>query len=308
MINDSRNLLFGLTPPQPFFSVCIITFRRTLLLGQCLASIAPGQQTLHASLYEIVVSDDCPDGSSRDFVEQTGYARWIQGPCRGVAANRNNVAMAARGSWIVFVDDDECPEPDWLENFYLVAKSGKWDVLEGRVDPINYPDSLLWYAPRVSTGGNFCTANLAIRYQILLQLGGFDERLRVSHEDMELGYRISKAGLRSQFIQNALVKHPARRISFSQAWRGMIQQQCQSFVLQHRDGRFGRCESPNAIYISLWSLRFCIRTLRLEWAYKLPGHWRRPIQSILLRLLVLPVASINILCAPDMQLLANKKP
>jgi GT2 family glycosyltransferase len=292
---------------NPFFSICIITFRRTSLLQRCLACVAPGRQTLHPSLYEIVVSDDCPDGSSRAFVEQTGYARWIQGPSRGVAANRNNVAMAARGSWIAFVDDDECPEPNWLENFYLVAKSGNWDVLEGRVDPTDYPDSLLWYAPRVTRGGNFCTANLAIRHQILFQLGGFDERLCVSHEDMELGYRINKADLRSQFIQNALVKHPARRNSFSKTWRAMIQQQCQTYELQHRDGPSGRRESPNVIYVSLWSLRFCIRTFRLEWAYKLPGHWRRPLQSILLRILVLPVASIKILFAPDLQVLANQK-
>ena len=225
-----------------------------------------------------------------------------------MAANRNNVAKCARGHWIVFVDDDECPEPDWLENFYLVANSGNWDVLEGRVEPIDYPDSLLWYAPRVSSGGNFCTANLAIRQKVLFLLGGFDEGLRVSHEDMELGYRIQKAGLRSQFIRNALVKHPARRISFSQAWRGMIQQQCQIFVLQHRDGFYGGRESSDTVYVFLWSLRFFIRSLRLEWAYKQPEHWRRPIQSILLRILILPIASIQIRFSRDYHVLAIQKP
>lgn len=299
-------MLFS-SPSDLMLSVCIITYRRISLLKQCLDCIAPGRQTLHSSLYEIVVSDDCPHASSRIFVEQLGFARWIQGPSRGVAANRNNVAMAARGSWIVFVDDDECPEPDWLENFYLVAKSGNWVVLEGRVEPIDYPDSLLWYAPRVSTGGSFCTANLAISHDAFFQLGGFDERFRVSHEDMELGLRIHKAGLKTKFIKNALVKHPARRITLSQAWRVMIQQQCQSFALQHRDGSFGHCESLNAAYIFLWSSRFFIRTLRLECAYKLPGHWRRPIQSILLRILALPLASFKILFAPDLQVLANQK-
>jgi GT2 family glycosyltransferase len=293
--------------PDLFFSICIITFRRTALLKQCLDCIAPGRQTLDSSLYEIVVSDDCPYGSSRTLVEQTGFARWIQGPTRGVAANRNNVAFAARGRWIVFVDDDECPEPDWLENFYLVAKSGNWDVLEGRVDPTDYPDSVLWYAPRVSSGGNFCTANLAIRHQVLFQLGGFDERLRVSHEDMELGSRINNAGLRSQFISNALVKHPARRTSFSQACLAMIQQQFQSFVLQHRDASFGQRVFPDAIYICLWSLKFCIRIIRIELAYKLPGHWRRPIQSILMRILLLPVASIKIWFARYNLVFANQK-
>jgi GT2 family glycosyltransferase len=307
MVSISDDIMHFSTSSDLIFSVCIITYRRISLLKQCLDCIAPGRQTLHSSLYEIVISDDCPDGSSRIFVEHLGFARWIQGPNRGVAANRNNVAMAAKGKWIVFVDDDELPEPDWLENFYVVAKSGNWDVLEGRVDPTDYPDSLLWYAPRVSSGGNFCTANLAIRYQVLLQLGGFDERLRVSHEDMELGYRINKADLRTKFIQNALVKHPARRISLSQAWRVMIQQQCQTFVLQHRDGFYGGRESPDTVYIFLWSLRFFIRCLRLEKSYKQPEHWRRPIQSILLRILILPIASIQIRFG-GYNLLAIQKP
>jgi len=290
-----------------FLSVCIVTYRRPALLQKCLECIAPGRQTLDPALYEVIISDDCSEQSARSVTENSGFARWIQGPCQGIAANRYHVARAAIGVWIVFVDDDEYPEPDWLENFYYVAKSGDWDVLEGRVDPIDYPDSLLWYAPRVSSGGKFCTANLAIRQQILSQLGGFDERLRVSHEDMELGYRIRKAGLRSKFISDAVVNHPARRISFSQAWQVMMQQQFQAFVLQHRDRRFGWSESPNLIYIFFWSLRFFIRTLRLEMAYKLPGHWRRPIQSILLRIVVSPLAILKIWYAPDLQVLANQQ-
>jgi GT2 family glycosyltransferase len=290
-----------------FFSVCIVTFRRQILLQNCLACIAPSRQTLDPSLYDVIISDDCSEQSARPVTEKCGFARWIQGPCQGIAANRNHVAGSAIGDWIVFVDDDECPEPDWLENFYHAAQTGKWDVLQGRVEPVDYPDSLLWYAPRVSSGVSFCTANLAIRRQALFQLGGFDERLRVSHEDVELGARIHKSGLRSAFIGDALVLHPARRISLSQAWNVLIQQQCQSFELQHRDGRFGFSKSPNLIYILIWSLRFFVRTFRLEMAYRLPGHWRRPIQSILLRLVVSPLAILKIRYATDLQVLANQQ-
>jgi succinoglycan biosynthesis protein ExoM len=255
----------------------------------------------------VIVSDDCPEQSARPVIEKSRFPRWIQGPSNGIAANRNHVARAAIGEWIVFVDDDERPEPDWLENLYVAAITGDWDVLQGRVNPTEYPDSLLWYAPRISSGGNFCTANLAICRQALFQLGGFDESLRVSHEDMELGSRIHKSGLRSAFISTALVNHPARRISLAQSWQIMIQQQCQSFVLQHRDGRFGFNESYNLIYIVMWTLRYCIRTLRLEMAYKLPGHWRRPIQSIFLRIVASPVAILQIKTAPDLQALANRR-
>ena len=293
--------------PSIFFSVCIVTYRRPALLQKCLDCIAPSRQFLDPSLYEVIISDDCSEQSARPVTEKSGFARWIQGPSQGIAANRNHVVGAAIGEWIVFIDDDELPEPDWLENFYHVAATGKWDVLEGRVAPICYPDSLLWYAPRVSSGGRFCTANLAIRRQILFQLGGFDERLRVSHEDVELGIRIHKSGLRSAFIREALVKHPARRISLAQAWQVMIQQQCQCFVLQHRDSRFGRRACTTPIYIFIWSLKFCIRIFRLEMANKLPGHWRRPIQSILLRMMASPLAIHKIWFAPDLQVLANQQ-
>ncbi|MFN9660675.1 MAG: glycosyltransferase family 2 protein [Cyanobacteriota bacterium] len=277
-----------------FFSVCIVTFRRPLLLANCLECIDPSRQTLHPSLYEVIVSDDCQDCSAKNVVKNFSFARWIQGPARGVAANRNHISRAAYGKWIIFVDDDELPQPDWLEKIYEAAYSGEWDVIEGRVEPVNYPDNLLWYAPRVSKGGTFCTANLAILRQALFDLGGFDEKMSISHEDIELGFRIVRADLRTVYLSDALVIHPARRMNIKQVWHRMIQQQCQCFDLIHVDD-CSRLNAPLGVfYLAGWLVRFWFIVLRLEWTSKPRGHWKRQLQAYLLSALTLPVAACSI--------------
>jgi GT2 family glycosyltransferase len=282
-----------------FLSVCIITFRRPFLLAKCLRLIAPGIQTLNHQHYEVVVSDDSPEGSSRDVVEHTGFARWVQGPFQGVAANRNNVAKSARGHWIVFVDDDELPEPDWLEKIYQGAISEQWDVIEGRVEAVDYPDNFFWYAPSILSGGRFGTCNLAIRRELLFALGGFNEQLRVSHEDVELGGRIQAARLRTVFIADALVKHPARRMSLHQVWHRAIQQQCQTFLLHGSQVTSKRHHLSFVISLLKWSAIYLVRVSRFEFTFRVKRHWRRPLQMTLLIAFACPVASLQIFRTKD---------
>ena len=278
--------------PRVFFSVCIVTFCRPVLLGQCLERVAPGYQTLDPLLYEVLVSDDCPEGSAREVVHQTAFAHCLQGPSRGVAANRNCVAKAARGVWIVYVDDDELPEPDSLQQLYNAARSGDWDVIEGRVEPVGYPDSIYWYAPRVPHGGCFVLANFAILREALYELGGFDERFRCSHEDVELGIRIQEAGLRTVFVSGALVWHPARNRTLVQVWRSLIQQQCQTFDLYHRQEALTGLQG--LFFLMTWTAKYWIRVLRIEWSLKPDLHWRRQVQANVLRAVACPVASLRL--------------
>jgi GT2 family glycosyltransferase len=279
---------------HPIFSVCIITFRRPSLLKKCLDCIAPGRQVLSSDLYDVIVSDDCPEGSSRATVQATGYARWIQGPSRGIAANRNNVARAAKTDWIVFVDDDELPSPDWLAQMYELAISGDWDVIEGRIEPVDYPDSILWYAPIVRSGGMFCTANLAIKRDLFFSVGAFNEALRISHEDIDLGERIKAAGLRSFFLDSACVLHPARRVSFQQVVKRTIQQQCQSYLLPSRNNKTGWRASPT---VAAWSLKYLYRTFRLQRSAEGFSRWRSLLMATLFRTFCCPIACIRIICS-----------
>jgi GT2 family glycosyltransferase len=278
-------------PPTLTFSVCIITFRRPALLQQCLDCIAPSQQTLDPSKYEVVVSDDCPDQSARYVVEHSGFARWIQGPSQGIAANRNNAAKAANGDWLVFVDDDELPTPQWLEKMFASAVTRKWDAIVGPVEPVDYPDSIFWYAPTLR-GGTFGAGNLAICKSFLARCGGFDESLKISHEDTELGERISSLGARILFHDSALVLHPARRMSLQEVCSRAVQQQCQSYRLHNSDSQRAWPDYPAFL---VWNLKYLYRSFKLQFAVADPRRWKSFILRAVLGIVCWPVACFQLI-------------
>ncbi|QIF02938.1 glycosyltransferase [Roseimicrobium sp. ORNL1] len=276
----------------PFLSVCIITRGRPALLRQCLERVVRGQ-LLERARYEVLVSDDDPQGSAREVVEQFDGVRWIQGPGRGVAANRNTVARGSTGEWIVFVDDDELPEANWLEEMHKAACTGRWDVIEGMVESVDYPDSIFWYAPSVMSPGVFCTANLAIRRELLFALGAFDERFAISHEDMDLGRRIRASGIATTFLPLALVKHPARKESLSTAFSRAIQQQYQTFRLLHGSDAPTLCGKMSALALPWWTIVYLYRCMRIEAAAEGVGRWKRYSIDSVIRLLCAPFAAVR---------------
>ena len=236
--------------------------------------------------YQVIVSDDCPARSSHDVVLESGFATWVQGPNRGVAANRNNAASASNGDWIIYLDDDEIVGKMWLESIYGAILAGNFDVIEGRVEPTNFPDSILWYAPAISSGGAYCTANLGIRRDLFLSIGGFNEKLSVSHEDIEMGTRIRKASPRSVYLDVAVVYHPARKLALSQVWRRMINLQLTSFTMKNPD--CAGLSDRHIISLCEFTLKYWYRVSRLELAARQPKHWRRPILACLLLALTMP--------------------
>ena len=278
---------------QCTFSICIVTFRRPDLLKRCLDSLPSQLEKFDPCQYQVIVSDDCPARSSYEVVSGSGFATWVQGPNRGVAANRNNAANAANGDWIIYLDDDEIVGKIWLETIYDAILSGKFDVIEGRVEPTGFPDSILWYAPVISAGGAYCTANLGIRRNLFLRLGGFNEKLLMSHEDIEMGNRIRKACLRSIYLDEAVVYHPARKLALSQVWRRMISLQITSFTMKNPD--FAEFSVRHIISLSDFTLRYWYRVLRLELAARQPKHWLRPLQAFLLLPLTIPIGFLKTL-------------
>jgi GT2 family glycosyltransferase len=166
----------------------------------------------------IVVTDDSRDGAVREMLAaRFPKVRWVAGPRRGPAANRNNGARAATKEWIVFLDDDCIPQPGWLTAF---ARREDAEVIEGRTvcpDPSDNP-----FTEQVEnlTGDNFWSCNLAIRRSVFFELGGFDEDFtEAAGEDMEFAWRIRRRGSRTAYVPEAEVQHPARPPSLARFWR-----------------------------------------------------------------------------------------
>jgi len=217
----------------PTFSIIIPTCHRNDDLAKCLERLAPGRQTggelineerrkaldLEAAVsgeetigftYEVIVTDDGRDSTAQAMIAaRFPWARWVEGPKRGPASNRNNGARNANGEWLVFTDDDCMPAPDWLAA-YAASLQG-YEVLEGRTRAYGLRTRLDEECPTNEYGGYLWSCNFAINSLLYEKLGGFDERFPApAMEDVEFHTRIRKLGLRPKFIQDALVLHPWR--------------------------------------------------------------------------------------------------
>lgn len=198
----------------PLFSVVIPTRDRNETLALCLDRLAPGAQALPHDHYEVVVSDDSEHGAARELVtDRYPWVRWVAGPRRGPAANRNAAARGARGEWLAFTDDDCLPGPTWLAAFAdaIAENAATLEALEGRTTCSAGLNSPRQTAPVNLTGGLLWSCNFAIRRAGFEAVGGFDERYPYPHmEDADLKVRLQKSGYMIRFVPDAEIDHPPR--------------------------------------------------------------------------------------------------
>lgn len=214
-----------------FASIIIPTCNRPQDLRMCLERIK-AQLPADGSV-EVLVTDDGASDMGREAVaEVMPAARWLRGPRKGPAANRNSAAMCASGEWLIFLDDDCVPSLNCVPA-YLAAmreKPRQACVFEGAVRATPAPPSLLWEAPETLRQHTHltCSCNFAIRAEVFHLIEGFDERYRagVYAEDTDLGARLARAGYRVRFLPDASVEHPIRRMpdvsKLAKRWEGKV--------------------------------------------------------------------------------------
>jgi GT2 family glycosyltransferase len=208
------------------FSVIIPTFNRAASLRRVLSGLCG--QVYPTDLMEVVViSDGSSDGSAQVVrnLHLPLTLKLFEQPHRGPAAARNLGIERARGPFVLFLDDDVIPSPR------LVAEHARGHgtmtdlALVGPLLPATTPRSPwsrweAWTLQRQYTAlqaekwsmtfRQFFTGNASLRLEHLQRAGGFDTRFRRA-EDVELGLRLSKLGVRFIFNPAAGVDHIAQR-------------------------------------------------------------------------------------------------
>ena len=253
---------------EPRFSVVIPTYRRNDSLALCLERLADGAQTLPAREYEVIVADDAPDGeNARRMVEERfPSVRWVAGPGKGPAANRNRGAAEARGAWLAFTDDDCLPQPGWLAGYAAridAADGAALRVLEGpttagdagRIEPF-------FTAPLNDVGGLLWSCNFAIEHRFFDEIGRFDDGFPFPHlEDVDLRLRLEDRGQAYPFVPEAVVAHPPRPVGSVFKW---VESQESAFYLARKRrvpvGQYGQ-SFMSYLRILFHSLRAC-RTMK----------------------------------------------
>ena len=195
-------------------SVIIPTCNRNELLRKCLDALKPGVQTIGGTNYEVIVTDDSKESIAAEFIQKNyAWAKWVKGPGKGPAANRNNGAKNAKGDWLVFVDDDCLPDVNFILAYYESISAYKnVHVFEGYIGVDRKQKSFSEESPINTTGGYLWSCNFMIEKDLFINtLKGFDEEyLFAAMEDVDLYYRLKKLNERVHFLSMARVIHPWR--------------------------------------------------------------------------------------------------
>ncbi|MCE1247494.1 MAG: glycosyltransferase family 2 protein [Firmicutes bacterium] len=203
------------------FSIVIPTYNRRDTLEQVLPSIA--KQDYPVDDFEILLSDSGSTDGTLDMEQTSGIPnlRVITGENRGRSGARNRGVVEAKGEIILFTDADIIATPNLLsQHAKYHEKYGNCAVIgcEVRVDTIEeyervkgQTENLRTLHPPTKkrlTWLYFLTGNASIRREELIKAGLFDESFTgYGHEDLELGYRIQKAGIPIYYNKDAVNYH-----------------------------------------------------------------------------------------------------
>ena len=209
---------------EPQVSVIVITTGRPGLYA--LLRALDGQEAGFG--YEVVL---IANGPIDEALLAGGGVRVVrEEPGRGIPYYRNAGTALARGSVIVYVDDDEMPaDESWLSSLAGPVLDGRERVtvagavieqgqgfLADLISLLGYPGggSLGWRNVwHVDPGGytdKLCTCNCAIEKRLLQEVGGFHEGLALGASDLYLGEVFLERGVRIKFLDDAAVFHEAR--------------------------------------------------------------------------------------------------
>jgi len=192
------------------FSVVIPTYNRKDILRHCIEAATKQDYPD----YEVIVADDgSTDGTEEMVRREFPQVRYIrQEVNRGPAAARNRGIQAATGDFVAFTDDDCVPPPDWLarlaQGFIDYPQAAAVGGIQEAPEQVLRTHILARYerfvtrkvyglgkAPVIGSPAPGGTNNLAIRRQVLLEVGGFDETFPMAAgEDADLLRRLAQRG------------------------------------------------------------------------------------------------------------------
>jgi GT2 family glycosyltransferase len=218
---------------SPVVSVVVATYNRSASLRRLLGQLAA--QTVPAGSLEVVIVDDGSREPVAPVIDATALPytlRVVRQANSGAAAARHRGVVEATGRILVILDDDMQLPPHFLSAHLAQHQEGPGAVVIGRIRrdaalplPLHerFHASLLdRFAENVRTGRlqpqgtDLFTGNVSMRRADYLAVGGFDLSLRRS-EDVELGVRLQKAGLRFLFSEEAYTVHSSDHAS-QPAW------------------------------------------------------------------------------------------
>lgn len=178
----------------------------------------------------ILIDNASPSGSEPDQATQMRATHFVANTDNlGFASANNQAAKLAKGHWLICLNPDAFPEPNWLEA--LLAATKRYPNVEafGSTQILDEDPSLLdgagdvYHAfgipfrggyrrpwpPELVDGEAFspCAAASMWRAAVFGRLGGYEESYFCYCEDVDLGFRHRLAGGQIVQVADAQVRH-----------------------------------------------------------------------------------------------------
>lgn len=195
----------------------------------------------------VIVVDDRPEPDGALEVTSRLPVTVLRSGGRGPAAARNTGWRATEADWICFLDDDVVPQPNW---FAAVSE----DLAKAEVEA-DVGSQAVIEVPRVGgrratdderrtqrlAEAKWITADMAFRRDVLVAVGGFDERFpRAYREDSDIALRITQDG--NTIVRGARrCTHPVATATLMSSVRAQIGNR-DNALLRRKFGRRWRSE------------------------------------------------------------------
>jgi glycosyltransferase involved in cell wall biosynthesis len=198
-------------PRWPFLTIIIPTFNESAYLPELLDALC--KQTRQAD--EIIVAD----AGSTDGTVELAISRGAKVVPGGMpAVGRNAGAREAKGDYLLFLDADVVPAPDFIARLLAGFEQKDYDIATCFISAIDeHPldrvicegtNFYFWMIQPVSPHApGFCILSKRAKHEAL---GGFDETLTLS-EDIDYARRAKRAG-KFGIITSARIPVSMRRI------------------------------------------------------------------------------------------------
>ena len=216
-----------------------VSYHSAAVLTEMLRSVARASPSLAA----VTIADNASEDQVRELALAAGY-EYLALPNRGYGAAINAAAatLSAGIEWIVISNPDVILEPDTVAELLKVGRSDDTIAAVGPKildeDGSIYPSaraipslrvgighalfSGIWHANPwtrayklgsagemngIRDAGWLSGACLLVRRSAFDEIGGFDETFFMYFEDVDLGFRLGKAGYRNVYAPTARVVH-----------------------------------------------------------------------------------------------------
>lgn len=219
----------------PFMTVALCTHNHLDRLQVTLNAL----QSIHGSgvAWELLVVDNASSDGTASYLKQLpavwrgSSLRVVSEPQLGIAHARNRALAEAKGEYILFIDDDETPDPNWLQAHTEAIRAFQPDALGGRI-MVSLTDGGApgWLKPELagflgaldhgSVGAWLTrsetpvfTGNAAFRRAVFDRIGLFDTKFgrrgtaNFGGEDVDMYERLIAHGCSVRWVPDALIHH-----------------------------------------------------------------------------------------------------